>query len=86
MKVLHITPNSNGYEVVELLANRYSRKNQLAVIKNDKGEELCTGGIILTNSNKIKSILDTIPRSEQYNWVREFRITPFVKFYFDEDF
>jgi len=33
MKILHITPDSYGYEEVELIANNVSKTNSMAVIE-----------------------------------------------------
>ena len=35
MNILHITPSSDGYEEVELVANQISRTNNLAAIEKD---------------------------------------------------
>lgn len=45
MGVLHVSQNTEGYEVVELLANRVSRNNSLNLVKID-GVECITGGFI----------------------------------------
>lgn len=83
MKVLHITPSSNGYEEVTLLANRVNETNHFAVIEKD-GEERMTGGFIITNTPQIRAMLDSIPKSEQYQFVHDFKVNPFVKLYFEE--
>lgn len=81
MKVLHITPSSGGYEEVELIANRVSPTNGLAVIKI--GEELYyTGGIIFEDSKRIRKIFDSLPKEEQYGLALEFKSTPYVKQYY----
>jgi hypothetical protein len=82
MKVLHITPSTKGYEVVTLIANRVNRNNCLAVIEKH-GKQNWTGGFILNLS--IRNHLDLIPKKEQYNFVKEFKTDPFVKFYLEED-
>jgi hypothetical protein len=84
MKILHITPSSEGYEEVELLANRISRKNGLALILKN-GQEFMTGGFLIKDTPKIREILDSIPSNQQYEFVREFKMDPFVKSYFDDD-
>jgi hypothetical protein len=67
MKVLHITPSSNGYQEVELLANRYNEKNSLAVIKiNDKIN--ITGGMLFSDTRFIREVLGMIPREDQYKF------------------
>jgi len=86
MNVIHITPSMSetGYEIVELLANRYSRTNSMAVIKNKNGEILFTCGYILENTPIITNILDTISPSEQYNFIQTFKTEPFVQSYYEE--
>jgi hypothetical protein len=83
MKILHITPATNGYEEVELLANQISPTNRLAAIIRN-GEEYMTGGFLINDTPRIRQILDAIPRDEQYNFVKEFKMDPFVKFYSEE--
>jgi len=80
MKILHITPSSNGYEEVTLLANQIDRTNSLSAIEKD-GETYYTGGFILNDTPQIRAILDSIPDSEQYEFVKSFKMDPFVKFY-----
>lgn len=80
MKVLHITPSSDGYEEVTLLANRVSKNNQLKLIKKD-GVEYMTGGFILNSTPAIRDVLDRIPKEAQYEFVKQFKVDPFVKFY-----
>ena len=84
MKILHITPKTDGYEIVELLANRVSPTNHMSVIEKD-GEQFITGGMFITNTPKIRAILDSIPIDEQYEFIKDFKITPFAKMYFEED-
>jgi hypothetical protein len=83
MKVLHITPDSDGYEEVTLLANHINRKNLLRAIEKD-GEKLMSGGFIINDTPKIREILDAIPKKEQYEFVKSFKVDPFVKLYLDE--
>jgi hypothetical protein len=80
MKILHITPSSNGYEEVELIANRISRKNHLALIRKD-GQESMTGGHLINDTPRIRAILDSIPIDEQYEFVTSFKCDPFAKAY-----
>jgi hypothetical protein len=82
MKVLHITPSSGGYEEVELIANRVSQTNGLAVIKKD-GELYYTGGIIFEDLEKIRKVFDALPKEEQYELALAFKTTPFVKMFFE---
>lgn len=84
MKILHITPASNGYEEVELVANQINRKNGLAAIKKD-GIDYMTGGFLVNDTPRIRQILDAIPKEEQYDFVKEFKMDPFVKFYLEEE-
>jgi hypothetical protein len=83
MKILHITPASNGYEVVNLLANRMSRTNSLALIEKD-GNQFMTGGFLINDTPRIRTMLDNIPKSEQFEFVKEFKMEPFVKLYLEE--
>lgn len=85
MKILHITPSSNGYEEVELLANHYSETNQLAVIKLPNGDLNMTGGYLLNDTPEIRKILDGIEKSKQYAFVKAFKETPFEKSYFEDE-
>ncbi len=84
MNILHITPATNGYEEVVLLANRISRTNGFAAILKD-GEQFMTGGFIINDTPQIRAILDAIPKEKQYDFVREFKMEPFVKCYLEDD-
>ena len=84
MNILHITPSSGGYEEVRLVANRINRKNSLAAITKN-GVEYMTGGFLVNDTPRIRQILDAIPKEEQYEFVKEFKMDPFVKFYFEKD-
>jgi hypothetical protein len=83
MKILHITPSSNGYEEVMLLANAVSKTNGLAVIEK-QGQILMTGGYLINDTERIRKILNSIPKNEQYEFVMEFKNNPFTKFYYEE--
>lgn len=83
MKVLHIPDHPDGYEEVTLIANRVSRKNQLSYIEKD-GQEFMTGGFIVEDTPKIREILDSMPKSEHYKFMRSIRVEPFVKSYLQE--
>jgi hypothetical protein len=85
MKILHLTPSTDGYEEVTLLANRVNRKNHFSVIEKD-GVEYMTGGFILNNTPEIRKMLDSIPKSKQYDFIHSIKMEPFVKFYLEEDF
>ena len=84
MKILHITPSSNGYEEVTLLANAVDEHNSFAVIEKN-GEKYFTGGFLINDTPRIRKILDAIPIEDQYEFVKEFKSDPFAKFYYEED-
>ena len=84
MKVIHITPSSNGYELVTLLANRVSKTNGFSVIEKN-GEYFMTGGFIISNTIEIRNILDNIAKEKQYDFIKSIKMKPFVKLYLDED-
>lgn len=83
MKVLHITPSTNGYEEVTLLANRISKNNGFSAIEKN-GEQFMTGGFLIKDTPQIRAVLDAISKDEQYKFVTDFKIEPFVKFYLEE--
>ena len=83
MEILHITPNTNGYEKVKLVANRINRKNSFSAIIKD-GEMFYTGGFIINDTPEIRKTLDLIPKDKQYEFVKSFKNDPFVKFYLEE--
>ena len=73
MKVIHIAENTDGYEIVTLLANKVSRKNSLSLIQTPyNGVISMTGGFILNDTKRIRKILDAIPKENQYGFVKEF--------------
>lgn len=74
MKAIHITPSTNGYELVEVVANPISRKNGMAHIKMENGEERMTGGILLPNTERLRESLDFIPKDKQYRFLSDFII------------
>ena len=84
MKILHITPSSNGYEEVTLLANRYNQKNQLAVIEKD-GEQLITGGFLIEDNYINRTWLDKVAKEKQYDFIKSLTQEPFAKSYFEND-
>lgn len=85
MKILHITPSSNGYEEVTLLANNYSRKNSMAVIEKE-GKTLFTGGFLINDTQEIREVLDKIEKSKQFEFIKQFKQNPFAAAYYtDED-
>lgn len=83
MKILHITPNSNGYEEVTLIANKVNRKNGLAVIEKD-GKQFMTGGFLIIDSPITRVALDEIPKDFQYDFISHLREKPFVKQYLED--
>jgi hypothetical protein len=84
MNVLHVSQNSNGYELVELVANKVSRNNSMKLIRVD-GMEFMTGGFILNDTKVIRNLLDSHPKESHYKLVKEIKLDPFVKLYADED-
>lgn len=76
MQVLHITPETNGYEVVELLANAINKKNSLRLIRRSDGQEFMSGGFIITDTPQIRKILDSIPKEQQYWFALDFKVNP----------
>jgi hypothetical protein len=84
MKILHITPSSNRYEEVILLANKYSRKNSMAVIEK-KGKIFLTGGFLINDTPDIRKVLDSIDKSKQYEFIKNFKQNPFAKFYYTDE-
>ena len=85
MKVIHIAENTDGYEIVTLLANRISRKNSMSLIEVD-GVINMTGGFILHDTPEIREILDAIPNDKQYRFVMSFKVEPWVRSYADEPY
>lgn len=85
MEVIHIAENTNGYEIVTLLANRVSRKNSFSLIEKD-GVINMTGGFILNNTPEIRDILDAIPKDKQYKFVMSFKVEPWVRSYAEEPY
>ena len=80
MKVIHVSQDSNGYEIVTLLANRISKTNSLHLIEKD-GEEMMSGGFILNDIPQIRSILDATDRDKHYDLIKSIVREPFVKMY-----
>lgn len=85
MKILHITPKSDGYEEAILLANRVNPKNHLSVIETPDGAVHMTGGFIINSTPEICKVLDAIPKDQQYEFVKSFKQDPFVLAYCDND-
>lgn len=80
MKIIHITQNNEGYEIVTLVANRYSKTNSMHVIEKD-GEILVTGGFILNDTPELRSLLDSTEKEKQYDLIKSIVREPFVKMY-----
>ena len=89
--VYHIANNTiGGLEEVKLVANNYSKKNQLAVyveVYEDPTPEnfKLTGGIIFKKSPIIKGLFEMHPTSDHYELARTLRQVPFAKPYIDEN-
>lgn len=81
MEILHITPSTNGYEIVTLHANAIHKTNRLAMIEKN-GELFMTGGFLINNTPEIKAVLDAIPKEKQYDFVKSFKTNPFAKSYY----
>jgi len=81
MKVLHITPSTNGYEEVTLLANEVNETNNLYVIERGNVAHM-SGGFIINDTPQIRAVLDLIPANEQFEFVKNFKMDPFVKQYY----
>ncbi len=80
ISILHITPTTDGYEEVLLIANNVSKTNSLALIEKD-GKRYMTGGLLLEKTEEIKNLLDSFPKEKHYNLVRSIKLTPFAKMY-----
>ena len=89
MKVIHIAENTNGYEIVTLLAHRFNRKNQLHVIEVEvegKPVVMMTGGYLIQNKPEIIALLNTVPKGMQYKFINDLRTIPYVKTYYQDGF
>lgn len=85
IEILHITPSSNGYQKVKLLANRLNKTISLAVIEIN-GVPYMTGGYLINDTPEIRKILDNISPEGQYEFVKSFKNEPFASFYYEEEF
>ena len=85
MQVLHITPKTNGYEEVTLIANKIDKTNRLALIKNKDGQRLMSGGLLFEDTPEIRTLLDSIPKEKQYKLLLSIKQEPFVKEYATEE-
>jgi hypothetical protein len=43
-----------------------------------------TGGFLINDTPRIRELLDVIPKDQQYEFVKEFKMEPFVKFYLED--
>jgi len=88
MKILHITPDGKGYEVVNLLANNVNKTNSMAVIEryleNETSEIHMTGGYLLMDTPEVRHILDNTQKALQYDLVNKFKVLPFAKSYYED--
>ena len=64
-KILHITPATNGYEEVTLLANHVNKDNHFAVIEMADGNKYMTGGLLLNDTPEVRQFLDSIPKKDR---------------------
>jgi len=83
MNVYHVTPSTDGVEIVKLISLYVDENNHLSLIEKD-GIEYMTGGIMVPITPRIKTVLDCIPKEEHYEFLRDMRNTPWdesVKFY-----
>jgi hypothetical protein len=78
MKVYHVTPSSDGVEIVDLITLNVNKTNSLSVIEVD-GVEHMTGGIIVPITPRTKVVLDTMPKEEHYEFLKDLRNTPYDK-------
>ena len=85
MKILHITPKTNGYEEVTLLANRISKTNGFAVIQKDDGEKFMTGGFLIQDMPETRKVLDSVPKEQQYDLFMLLRVEPVVGYSYNLD-
>ena len=86
MKVIHIAENTDGYEIVTLLANNVNRHNSFTVIENDDGKIFYSGGFIINDTPRIRAIFDAIPKEDHYKFAREFKSDPFARPYLEEPY
>lgn len=60
MNVIHIQKDGQGYEVVKLVANRYSDKVNLPLIQREDEKPTLTAGLIVKDTPQIRQMLDSI--------------------------
>jgi hypothetical protein len=77
MKVLHITPTTDGYEEVTLLKSRISKTNGFALIEKD-GEQFMTGGFLLVDNIVNRTALKRVIKELHYSFIQSLREVPYV--------
>lgn len=80
---LHVSQNSDGYERVKVLANRINQNNYLAAIAKN-GEVYYTGGHLFPDTDEIRELFDSKPKSEHYAFATLLKTTPFAKAYYED--
>ena len=75
MNVYHVTPSTDGVEILRLVSLYVDEKNRLSVIEKD-GIECMTGGIIIPITPRIKVVMDSIPKEGHYEFLKDLRNTP----------
>lgn len=78
MKILHLTPNTNGYEEAVLLHSHISETIQMAQIEVN-GEMFMTGGFLIIDNETNRKLLDVYPKEKQYSLMVSIRSKPYVK-------
>ena len=84
MKILHITPSDNGYEVVDLISNKIDKNNGFSLIKKD-GVLFMSGGFKINDTPEIRAVLDAMPKDKQYEFIKSFKMDPWAKAYASEE-
>ena len=74
MNVYHVTPSTDGVEIVRLVSLYVDEKNRLSVIEKG-GIECMTGGIMIPITPRIKVVMDSIPKEEHYEFLKDLRNT-----------
>ena len=84
-KILHITPNTKGYEEATLISNAIDDHNHLRGIEI-KGKFFMTGGFIINDTPAIRKVLDAMPIEEQYEFIKSFKMDPWERQYLPEGY
>jgi hypothetical protein len=75
MKAIHRTNNYDvNYEIVEILKNPISEKNQLAEIRY-KSKTYMTGGILIPYDELVCKVLDSLSYEEQYKLLKAIKFS-----------